>query len=142
MIHHREPLDAYDMRPEAMVAYLRYNGWHFNKPMAEWAASQMRKLNTATGKMERIEPWTKDEVDAMLTENNVTVENNTGYDMYYVANMAKADFYKSSLPTKAEVAKYIKDVVDDADQADGFILNRFYADTVRNGQPIPWRDLI
>lgn len=32
----RMPLDAYDMKPEGMIAYLRYNGWHFNKKACEW----------------------------------------------------------------------------------------------------------
>lgn len=31
MGRYKIPLDAYDMKPEGMIAYLRYNGWHFNK---------------------------------------------------------------------------------------------------------------
>lgn len=32
--------------------------------------------------------------------------------------------------------------VDDADQKDGFIFNRFYADCCHNGVPIPWEDVL
>lgn len=38
------PLDMYDLKPEGMVAYLRYNGYHFNKKMCEWAVKQMRTI--------------------------------------------------------------------------------------------------
>lgn len=141
-VRFREPLDAYDMLPEDMTAYLRHNGWHFNKKMTDWAVKHMRRHNPTTGKDERIEAWSKDDVDAMLKKQSITLSNNTGYDYVYVAAMAKADFFKSSLPTEAEVAQYVKDVVDDTDQADGFILNRFYADCVRKGLPIPWEDVI
>lgn len=34
MGRYKIPLDAYDMKPEGMIAYLRYNGWHFNKRCA------------------------------------------------------------------------------------------------------------
>lgn len=37
MGRYKIPLDAYDMKPEGMIAYLRYNGWHFNKKMCDWA---------------------------------------------------------------------------------------------------------
>ena len=41
-----------------------------------------------------------------------------------------------------QMAQYVKDMVDDTDQKDGFIFNRFYADCCHNGMPIPWEDLL
>lgn len=41
-----------------------------------------------------------------------------------------------------QLAQFIKDMVDDADQKDGFIFNRFYADCCHNGVPIPWEDVL
>jgi len=38
-------LTQYDIKPEAMVNYLRYNGPHFSKKLAEFAVSKMRKGN-------------------------------------------------------------------------------------------------
>lgn len=136
------PLDVYDMKPEGMIAYLRYNGWHFNKKMCEWAVEHMMKLNASTGKMEAIEPIDKETVDELLKAHSIELENSTGYDYVYVANMGKADFYKSSVPDETSLAKFVKDVVDDADQADGFIFNRFYADCNHNGFGIPWEDVL
>lgn len=138
----RTPLDAYDILPPDMENYLRHNGWHFNKHMNEWAVKQLRKKDKTTNKTERIEPWGKDKVDDMLNSYGVQLENNTGYDYVFVANMAKADFFKSSLTSEQEVAQYVKDVVDDADQRDGFIFNRFYADCCHNGIPIPWSEVL
>lgn len=43
---------------------------------------------------------------------------------------------------RVQMAHYVKDVVDDTDQKDGFIFNRFYADCCHNGIGIPWEDLL
>ncbi len=141
-MRHREPLDMYDRKPEGMENYLRYNQYHFNKKMCEFAVSMMKKKSPATGKEEKIEPWSKEQVEELLKKQGVILENNVDYDFVYVANMCKADFYKSSIADEAHVALYIKDVVDDVDQQDGFIFNRFYADCTRNGIAIPWDEMI
>ena len=65
-----------------------------------------------------------------------------GDDHVYVANMCKADFWGKSIKDEESLAHYIKDTVDDVDQKDGFIFNRFYADCCHNGMPIPWEDLL
>lgn len=78
----------------------------------------------------------------LLQKQGVEVKNKIGYDHVYVANMARADFYKSSIKDEEQLAQFIKDMVDDADQKDGFIFNRFYADCCHNGVPIPWEDVL
>lgn len=138
----RMPLDMWDVKPEGMTAYLRHNGWHFNKKMCEWAVRMMRRKNTTTGRMEEIEAADKEGVEKMLNEHGITLENAVGYDHVYVANMCKADFWGSSIKDEQSMAQYVKDMVDDADQKDGFVFNRFYADCVHNGMPIPWDDVL
>lgn len=133
---YRQSLDAYDYKPSEMVAYLRHNGYHFNKKMCEWAVKQMRK----NGKP--IKPIGKDEVEEMLHKNGIELENNAGYDEVYVANMARADFYASSITDEKSLAQFIKDYVDDEDQQDGFVFNRFYADCAHNGVGIPWDEIL
>lgn len=142
MSRNRIPLDVYDMKPEGMIAYLRYNGWHFNKKLCEWAVGLMKKMNASTGKMESVEPIDKDTVDELLKAHSVKLEDNAGYDYVYVANMAKADFYKSSIKDEASLAQFVKDMIDDPDQADGFVFNRFYADCNHNGVGIPWDEVL
>ena len=133
---YRQPLNAYDYQPEEMKAYLRHNGWHFNKKMCEWAVKQMRK----NGKPIRM--MSKDDIEDILKKNNIVLENNVGYDACYIAHICLADFYGSSITEEKQMAQFIKDYVDDEDQQDGFIFNRFYADTSFNGVGIPWEDIL
>ncbi len=138
----REPLDIYDRKPEGMVDYLRYNGWHFNKKMCEFAVSKMRRKNPTTKSEEKIEAWDKEKVEDLLKKHNVVLENLTGYDHVYICNQGFSDLYKESVPDEQHLALYVKNMVDDIDQADGFIFNGWYANTVRNGIPIPWDDVL
>lgn len=50
----RTDLTQYDIKPEAMINYLRYNGPHFNKKLLEFATSKMTKENES-----KIVPFTK-----------------------------------------------------------------------------------
>lgn len=137
------PLDSYSKdRPEEMDIYLSHNGWHFNKKMCELAVSKMCKRNPASKQIEPIEPYTKDQVDALLAKYSVKLENNIGYDYVYVANMCKADFLKSSIIDESHLAIYIKDVIDDVDAPDGTTMRRWYATMVAAGQPIEWSDML
>ena len=129
-------MNAYDYQPEEMRAYLRYNGWHFNKKMCEWAVKQMRK----NGKPIRM--MSKDDIEDILKKNDIVLDNNVGYDAVYIAHMCLADFYGSSITEEKQMAQFIKDYVDDEDQQDGFIFNRFYADTSFNGVGIPWEEIL
>ena len=132
----RIPLNAYDYQPEEMKAYLRHNGWHFNKKMCEWAVKQMRK----NGKPIRV--MKREDIEELLKKESIELENNTGWDFVYVYHMALADFYASSIMDEKTLAQFVKDYVDDEDQQDGFIFNRFYADCSLNGVGIPWDEIL
>lgn len=134
-------LDSRDKYPSGMEDYLAFNGWHFNKKMCEWAVSKMYKINVAKRK-EYISPYTKETVENLLKANNVKLDNEVGYDAVYVANMAKADFYGSSISDDAHLAKFIKDYLDDPDGYDGIVFTRFYADCIGSGTPIMWEDML
>ena len=136
----RQPLDIYEKIPAAQRAYLSNYGWHFNKAVCDFAVKQMRR--DINGKPEKIEPWSKDQVDDLLQRNNITLQNNTGYDYVYVANMCKADFLKKSIPDDAHAAMYVRDVIDDIDAADGNIMRKWYACQVGNGEAVEWEDFI
>ncbi len=125
-----------------MDDYISAWGWHFNKKLCKFAVKHMRRKNRNTGESEKFEPWEREKVEELLKKHNIELENLTSHDHVYVANMALSDFFKGSIPDEAHLALYIKEVVDDDDQADGFIMNRFYADCVRKGLPIPWDDVL
>lgn len=119
------------------AAYLAENGWHFNKRACEDAVRMMKRKGPG-GKAEPLDPWNKEQVDELLQKYGVKLDNKIGYDYVYVANMAKADFYKSSLPDEQKVAMYIKDVVDDIDAADGEIFLGWYAKAIARRMPVDW----
>lgn len=133
-------LSQYDIKPKYMINYIRYYGEHFNKALCEFACKKMYKIENRA--RIKINPYTKDEVDALLNRHNVVLENSKGYDYVYVANMCKADFLGSSVPTEAHLAKYIKNVIDDPDGYEGIVFYRWYADTCKKGIIIDWEDMI
>lgn len=136
------PLDIYDDMPPMMQKYLSHYGWHFNKKAFEIAVKMMRRKNPTSGKLEPIEPWTKEQVEEMLTKYGITLENSIMYDAAYVANMCKADYYKSSVPDEAHVALYVKDVLDDVDGRDDLPFRFWTYKNVSMGLGVEFADLL
>ena len=130
----------YDTIPEEMELYINNYGCHFNRKLCNEAVSRMYTIRN--GRKEYITPYTKEQVDSLLAAHNVKVERNRLYDAVYVANMCKADFLGRSIPTEEYLAKYVKDVLDDADAEDGYVFNRFYADCMFMNNPIEWDDML
>lgn len=126
----------YDMKPSAMINYLRYNGPHFSERLCDFAVSQMMR----DGKP--IKPFTKEEAENMLKANGITLKNNALYDHVFVANMGKADYLGKSIANEKNLAMYVKDVIDDEDGYDGVPFNRWYADMSRKGKPIDWNEFL
>lgn len=131
---------SYDVVPEGFKRYINNYGCHFNKKLAKEASSRMYKYD-GNDKV-YIKPYTKDDVDKMLDMYGVHITRNKLYDAVYVANMCKADFLGSSIKSEEDLCHYIKDVLDDADATEGYVFNRFYADTIFMNNPIEWDDMI
>lgn len=53
-------LTTFDKKPREMINYLRYNGPHFNKRLAMFAISKMKKDG------EQLEPVQQENLDEML----------------------------------------------------------------------------
>lgn len=138
----KQPLDIYDDIPRDMRKYLQHNGWHFNKKACMYAVDMMKKKSPVSGKLEKIEPYTKEQVEDMLKKNSVTIEDTSNYDFVFVANMGKADYFKSSIPDEQHLALYVKDVLDDPDAGDGVTMRRWYATMVANGVGVDWEELL
>jgi len=85
-------LDYNDTMPSGMQDYLSYYGWHFNKRLCDFAVKKMiSKQGT------RIIPYTKEVLESLMQKHGITIEKGQGYDCVYVANMAKADYFGSSI---------------------------------------------
>lgn len=138
----KTPLDIYDEMPKEMRTYLQHNGWHFNKKACMYAVGMMKKRNPVSNKLEKIEPYTKEQVEDMLKKYNVTIEDTSNYDFVFVANMGKADYLKSSIPDEQHLALYVKDVLEDPDADDGVTMRRWYATMVANGTGVDWEDIL
>lgn len=119
-----------------MRKYLQNYGWHFNKALCQYATSLMRKDNA------KLEPVSKEFIDKLLQQYNITLDNNIGYDYIFVANMCKADYYGSSINDEKHFALYIKDTIDDEDAGDGTTMRRWYATMVANGIMVDWEEFI
>lgn len=133
----RTPLDIYDIVPEEQRAYLMNYGKHFNEKMCKFAVRQMRDRNG-----NKIEPKKKEDVEAKMKEFGIVLENNAMHDAVFVYCMAMSDFMGSSIEDEMHLCRYVKDLIDDRDQADGFIFARFVSDCINNGTPIDWAEML
>lgn len=128
----------YEDMPRDMRTYLSNYGWHFNKLMQEWAAAHMRDKSG-----NRIKPYTKESLEALLKAYAVEIKTDHIYDALYVANMCKADFYGSSIVDEAHLAKFVADYMNDPDGYEGMTFVRFYADTcMKDDCTIYWEDFV
>lgn len=131
---------SYDEIPEGMKYYINNYGCHFNKKLCDEAVSRMyTKVN---GRKEKINPYTKEQVDNMLASYGVEVQRAKLFDTVYVANMCKADFLGKSVPNEQYLAMYIRDLLDDPDTEEGFVFNAFYAKCVFCNEPIDWEEMV
>jgi hypothetical protein len=138
-MYHKD-MGSYDEIPEGMKVYLNNYGCHFNKKLCMEAVSRMYTMED--GRKKPILPYTKEQVDRMLESYGIQLKRGKLYDCVYVANICKADFYGKSVPDERHLALYIKDLLDDPDAEEGFVFNRFYADTMFMNEPIEWEDVI
>lgn len=122
-----------------MEAYIKKHGRHFNQRLCNYATSLMRKRDSATGKERQIIPFSQAEVDDLLERNGVELSSKDGLDYVYVANMAKADYWKSSIEDEKHLALFVKDTVEDYDAVDGCVFLRWAASAKEH--EIPWDEL-
>lgn len=140
----RISLDAFDYGkyPEGMLSYFRHFGFHFNKKACAEAIKGLRRLNPATAKAEPIEPTGKEEIEQILKKNGIVLKNNVMYDFVWVYNMLMSDYWQSAIDDEAHLCRAVKDMIDDPDQREGFIFNRWVCDRMFNGDPIEWSDIL
>lgn len=130
-------LDHYEIKPAKMAAYLSNYGWHFSKAMCDWAVSRMRDRNGA-----KLTPYDKAKVESILSQNGIELKNNSAYDATYVLNMARADYWGSSIIDEPHLAKFVKDYLDDIDGTETRAMDEFYANCVGKGTPIVWSEMM
>lgn len=131
---------SYDEIPEGMKYYLNHYGCHFNNKLCQEAVSRM--YTEVDGREEKLKPYTKEQVDSLLSSYGISLKRNKLYDAVYVANMCANDYLGKSVPDEKHMAEFIKDMIDDPDAEPGFIFNRFYADCMFMNNPIDWEEMV
>lgn len=130
-------LDYYDITPKGMDAYLAAHGFHFSKPMLEWAVSMMDH----GGKQQK--PLEKKEFDDVMRAYGITLKRKDGfYDGPYVWSMAKSDYLGKSIIDEQHLAMFVRDYIDDEDGNPTRAFDEFIANCNAKGVDIPWADLI
>jgi len=132
----------YDDIPEDMRRYLKHNGWHFNKKACDYAINIMRKKNSSTGRMEKVEKLTKEQVDTTLAKYGIVLENIFDYDYVYLANKLKAVMFKSGIADEQHLAMAVKDALEDSEQGDGEIMRKWDAEMTARGILIEWDEIV
>ena len=81
-------------------------------------------------------------MDELLKKHNITLENKVGYNYVYVANMLRADKYKSSIPDEQHLAMGVKDVIDDVDASPRLVFKQWITKMDDDGAPIEWSEIM
>lgn len=131
-----------EMMPPTMKAYLRNYGYSFSKKACEFAVSHMERENKATGKKEKIEPYSREKAEELMSRHGVKLENNIGYNFVYVLNMSMADYWKESIEDEQHLVKHVKCIIDDVDDNPENLFRMWIAKMDGNGIPIPWEDML
>lgn len=137
-MYHKK-MGSYDEIPEGMKLYINNYGCHFNKKLCKEAVGRMYR-DDEDG--DDIKPYNKEQVDRLLESNGIKLKRGKLYDAVYVANMCVYDFLGRSVPDEKHLAMFIKDMIDDPDAEDGFVFNRWYADTMFMDEPVEWEEMV
>lgn len=135
------PLDIYEI-PSDMRVYLRNYGYHFSRKACMFAVSKMKRMNPATGKKEPVDVQSKEAIEEIFSKNGIKMEHSEGYDFVYLWHMAKADYYKSSLPDEKSLVLFVYDTIEDPDMLGSNCFRRWLADADATGLVIEWYDLL
>lgn len=130
-------MEMYVYKSEEEEIYnAKYFG-HFNKRLADWAISNMRKENKTSGVLEPVKKKTIEEFDAFLKANNLNISDESYYDAYYLLHMALSD-YEESLEDDKHRALFIDETINDPDCEPTAVLACFKAKMELCRVPIYW----
>lgn len=120
-----------------MEEYLSDYGYHFNKRLFDFAVGMMRDRSG-----QPLNAWDKEKTDSFLKSYGVELRRGKGHDAAYVVNMARADYFGSSVADEPHLALFVKDYLDDGDGAESRAFDEFFIKTVALGVPIFWDEML
>lgn len=107
-----------------------------SKGLYEWAVARMK------GRAGNFTPMDRAACENMLKRYGIDVTKYNGYDCLYVINMARADYWGSSITDEQHLAMFVRDYLDDPDGYDEVAMTRFYADCIGKGEMPDWEECI
>lgn len=118
--------------------YEKKHGMHFSEKMAEHASKKMKNRNGLA------HYWTRDEVKNAIMSLGIKHPQDVRWcDLQYLANMAYADYFGSSLKTEADCLQWACDYIYDPDGYDGKAFNHYLADLMECEHcDIPWQEVM
>ena len=126
-----------------MEDYLEDYGFHFNKRLFEFAMQLIEDaVKNDKNNVRPFTPWDKQKTTDFLKANGVSLKNDMGHDAAYVLNMARADYFGSSIIDDLHLALFVKDYLDDKDGSPTRAFDEFYIKTVALGIPIFWDEML
>lgn len=133
----KQTMDCYVYKSEEEEIYNSKYHCHFNKKLADWAISNMRKESSTTGMLEPLKKKSLEEYDEFLQANKLKIPNESYYDGYYLLHMTFAD-YAQSLEDDKHRALFIEETICDADCEPTAVLACFKAKMEVMNVPIFW----
>lgn len=124
--------------PDDIRAYLEKNGWSFSKKMCEFAVGRMKDRN---GK--KLESLTKEQVDKLLKTYEIVLKHDNGYDcVYCLPTWRSPTIGDRRSGDEQQLARFVKDYIDDEDAYPGMPFTRYFADLIGSGTNVPWDDVL
>lgn len=130
--------DTWDNVPNDMRVYLQNYGFNFSENMCKWAVSMMKDKNG------KVNPIGKDKFNELMTKYGIELKNDNGFNGVYTLNMAKSDYYGSSIQNEQQLALFVKDFIDDLDADVGSEkpFRYFFAMCMGKGVVINWGEML
>ena len=113
----------------------------FSKKLAEWAISNMKTEDAATGVLKPITPRKLDDVKEVLKEHKIVYPDAFCYTAWYLFNMAIAD-YQKTCKNDEQRALFVDETLCDPDGMPENVLDCFVVKMRNAGVPIFWDDFL
>lgn len=129
-------MEGYEKIPYDMQDYIAWYGKHFNKKLFEYATGKMKQ------KGGKYIPVPKASVEEIMKRNAVEVEQGKGYDVAFVFNTLKSDYFGSAIADERHLCMAVKDYLDDEDAPEGVAFVRWLATAKEKGETPDFEDFL
>lgn len=118
--------------------YVMKYGHHFNEKLSEYAS---KKMEIKKGDPEHY--WTREQVITAMEKMGLSIPMGwRACDAHYLANMAYADYFGSSLPSEELCLKFVHDFMTDPDGYNCKAFFHYTTDIMSLGEFVNWAEML